>query len=151
MLSATDAIARRSILDKEQDKLTETDEQIALCRIVAPQDGMVVYYVNDQNRFGSGSAQSIVAQGEPVREGQKLMRIPNLNKMVVATRIHEAMISRVRGERLKRNSFGDQATLGPNVKHWFTAGPQGAVVSEFSTRSRDEADIFTDAAIRRVP
>jgi len=46
---------------------------------------------------------------------------------------------------------GDQATLGPNVKHWFTAGPQGAVVSEFSTRSRDEADIFTDAAIRRVP
>jgi mannitol-1-phosphate 5-dehydrogenase len=46
---------------------------------------------------------------------------------------------------------GDQATLGPNVKHWFTAGPQGAVVSEFSTRSRDEADIFTDAAIVRCP
>ncbi len=46
---------------------------------------------------------------------------------------------------------GDQATLGPNVKHWFTAGPQGAVVSEFSTRSRDEADIFTDPAIVRIP
>lgn len=46
---------------------------------------------------------------------------------------------------------GEQATLGPNVKHWFTAGAQGAVVSEFSTRSRDEADVFTDPAIRRVP
>ncbi len=46
---------------------------------------------------------------------------------------------------------GEQATLGPNVKHWFTAGPQGAVVSEFSTRSRDEADFFTDRAIVRVP
>ena len=46
---------------------------------------------------------------------------------------------------------GEQATLGPNVKHWFSAGPQGAVVSEFSTRSRDEADIFTDPAIVRVP
>ncbi|HAT10582.1 MAG TPA: D-lyxose/D-mannose family sugar isomerase [Planctomycetes bacterium] len=46
---------------------------------------------------------------------------------------------------------GDQATLGPNVKHWFTAGPQGAVVSEFSTRSRDEADVFTDAQIVRCP
>ena len=46
---------------------------------------------------------------------------------------------------------GEQATLGPNVKHWFTAGAQGAVVSEFSTRSRDEADIFTDPAIVRVP
>jgi mannitol-1-phosphate 5-dehydrogenase len=46
---------------------------------------------------------------------------------------------------------GEQATLGPNTKHWFTAGPQGAVVSEFSTRSRDEADIFTDTAIVRCP
>lgn len=46
---------------------------------------------------------------------------------------------------------GSQCTLPPNTPHWFVAGPQGAVVSEFSTRSRDEADIFTDHAIRRVP
>ena len=30
-------------------------------------------------------------------------------------------------------------------------GPEGAVVSEFSTRSTDEADIFTDPDIRRAP
>jgi D-lyxose ketol-isomerase len=46
---------------------------------------------------------------------------------------------------------GQQCTLMPDTRHWFVAGPQGAVVSEFSTRSRDEADIFTDAAIQRVP
>lgn len=46
---------------------------------------------------------------------------------------------------------GDQCTLRPDTRHWFVAGPRGAVVSEFSTRSRDEADIFTDPAIRRVP
>ncbi len=46
---------------------------------------------------------------------------------------------------------GQQCTLPPNTPHWFAAGPQGAVVSEFSTRSRDEADVFTDHAIRRVP
>ena len=45
---------------------------------------------------------------------------------------------------------GTQYTLAPNTPHWFVAGPQGAVVSEFSTRSRDEADIFTDPEIRRV-
>lgn len=45
---------------------------------------------------------------------------------------------------------GDQYTLKPNTPHWFVAGPRGAIVSEFSTRSRDEADIFTDPAIRRV-
>ncbi len=46
---------------------------------------------------------------------------------------------------------GEQYTLYPNTKHWFKAGPEGAVVSEFSTRSYDEFDIFTDPAIKRVP
>lgn len=46
---------------------------------------------------------------------------------------------------------GQQYTLSPNTKHWFQAGPEGAVVSEFSTKSRDELDIFTDEDIKRIP
>jgi D-lyxose ketol-isomerase len=46
---------------------------------------------------------------------------------------------------------GDQHTIRPNTLHWFQAGPEGAVVSEFSTQSRDELDVFTDPAIVRVP
>ena len=46
---------------------------------------------------------------------------------------------------------GQQWTIPPNTLHWFQAGDEGAVVSEFSTRSRDEFDIFTDPAIRRLP
>lgn len=46
---------------------------------------------------------------------------------------------------------GDQYTLMPDIPHWFQAGPEGAVVSEFSTRSRDETDVFTDPGIIRVP
>ena len=34
--------------------------------------------------------------------------------------------------------------------HWFQAVDEGAIVSEFSTRSRDEFDIFTDPRIRRA-
>jgi len=45
---------------------------------------------------------------------------------------------------------GDQYTLDAGVLHWFQAGPQGAVISEFSTTSRDEKDIFTDPAVKRV-
>ena len=45
---------------------------------------------------------------------------------------------------------GDQYTLAPNTLHWFQAGPKGAVVSEFSTRSLDEKDIFTDPEIARI-
>lgn len=44
---------------------------------------------------------------------------------------------------------GEQYTLVPNTLHWFQAGPDGAVVSEFSTRSTDENDIFTDEEIAR--
>ena len=46
---------------------------------------------------------------------------------------------------------GMQYTLKPNTRHWFKAGAEGAVVSEFSTPSYDEADIFTDPAIARIP
>ena len=46
---------------------------------------------------------------------------------------------------------GQQYTLYPNIKHWFQAGPEGTIVSEFSTRSRDEDDIFTDEKIKRTP
>ncbi len=45
---------------------------------------------------------------------------------------------------------GDQYTLEPDTRHWFQAGPEGAIVSEFSSTSRDEADIFTDPRIQRV-
>jgi D-lyxose ketol-isomerase len=45
---------------------------------------------------------------------------------------------------------GDQYTVPTNTLHWFQGGPEGAVVSEFSSPSRDEADIFTDPRIRRV-
>lgn len=44
---------------------------------------------------------------------------------------------------------GDQYTLVPDTKHWFQAGDKGAVISEFSTKSRDEYDLFTDPRIVR--
>ena len=45
---------------------------------------------------------------------------------------------------------GDQYTIMPETPHWFQAGDQGAVVSEFSTHSTDEYDIFTDTSIGRA-
>jgi D-lyxose ketol-isomerase len=46
---------------------------------------------------------------------------------------------------------GQQYTIPPDTLHWFQGGPQGAVVSEFSTHSDDASDIFTDPAIQRAP
>lgn len=44
---------------------------------------------------------------------------------------------------------GDQYTLLPETWHWFQAGEDGAVISEFSTRSTDETDVFTDKRLVR--
>jgi D-lyxose ketol-isomerase len=46
---------------------------------------------------------------------------------------------------------GEQYTIDSNTLHWFGAGSEGAIVSEFSSTSRDESDIFTDPRIQRVP
>jgi D-lyxose ketol-isomerase len=45
---------------------------------------------------------------------------------------------------------GSQYTIPPNTRHWFQAGDAGAIISEFSSPSRDELDIFTDPRVRRI-
>jgi D-lyxose ketol-isomerase len=44
---------------------------------------------------------------------------------------------------------GDQHTIPPDTPHSFRAGADGAVVSEFSSTSRDDLDVFADPAIVR--
>jgi D-lyxose ketol-isomerase len=44
---------------------------------------------------------------------------------------------------------GEQYTVPPDTLHSFEAGDEGAIVSEFSTTSRDALDVFTDPEIVR--
>jgi D-lyxose ketol-isomerase len=46
---------------------------------------------------------------------------------------------------------GEQFTIPPDTLHWFQAGDEGAIISEFSSPSHDESDVFTDPRIRRMP
>jgi D-lyxose ketol-isomerase len=52
-------------------------------------------------------------------------------------------------EREIRLGPGEQHTIPPDTLHRFQAGPDGAVVTEFSSASRDELDVFTDPRIER--
>lgn len=45
---------------------------------------------------------------------------------------------------------GQQYTIEPGTAHWFRAGEEGAVISEFSSNSQDESDVFSDPMIRRI-
>lgn len=48
-----------------------------------------------------------------------------------------------------RLNAGQQYTIPPSTYHWFQAGDQGAIVSEFSSPSMDEFDVFSDPEISR--
>jgi multidrug efflux pump subunit AcrA (membrane-fusion protein) len=80
----------RAILDAETARLKELEADIAHCKLYAPRDGLAFYYVPKTTRDW------VVAEGEPVGEGQKLLYIPDLSKMQVSTRLHEAQIALVR-------------------------------------------------------
>jgi multidrug resistance efflux pump len=100
-----DRRSKKAIWEMEERRRQEIVEEIANCTLTAPQDGIVVYYTSAQSRSGSGSQQGIVAQGEPVREGQILMQIPNLSQMQVAAYIPEALLGHVRGDVWEPNGF----------------------------------------------
>jgi multidrug resistance efflux pump len=111
----TDRDTKKSLYLESQSQYNDIESEIKKCKIYAPQEGMVVYYVPEQARMGGGSQQSIVAQGEPVREGQKLMQIPDLKHMLVNTKVHEALVSRVHAGQpaiVRVDSFPSQLMHG---------------------------------------
>lgn len=96
MLTAT------SIFERAKDTLEDLQQQRRECKIMAPDDieegSMVVYFKPETSRFGSSSAQGLIEQGAQVKEGQKMLRIPNLSRMQVNTKVHEAMVARIKGD-----------------------------------------------------
>jgi D-lyxose ketol-isomerase len=60
-----------------------------------------------------------------------------------------SVLLRVAGEGEVTLEPGEQYTIRPDTLHSFQAGPDGAVISEFSTQSRDELDVFSDPQIVR--
>jgi HlyD family secretion protein len=98
--------ARTTVLDQEETKLRLLMEDIRSCQLTAPNDGMVVYFIPEQSRTGTGSQKGIIAVGEPVYEGQKLMQIPDLRQMQVRVKVHESVQPRLREDRTSPSGQG---------------------------------------------
>jgi HlyD family secretion protein len=94
--SYSDMESKRAIFAQQAALYKDLLEQIAQCKVYAPNSGIVVYTVPEQTRMGSGTNQSIIAQGEPVQFGQKMLSIPDLSNMLVNLRIHEAFINHMK-------------------------------------------------------
>jgi multidrug resistance efflux pump len=108
---------RESIYQQELAKYKEIEGEIAKCKIYAPQDGLVVYHIPESSsRSSGGGPRSMIAQGESVWEGQKLMRIPDLKNMQVNVRVHEAMVSRVKPGQMAMIRVDAFANTHPPLK-----------------------------------
>lgn len=94
--SYSDMESKRAIFQQQSALYKDLLEQIAQCKVYAPNSGIVVYTVPEQTMRGSGTNQSIIAQGEPVQFGQKMLSIPDLSNMLVNLRIHEAFINHMK-------------------------------------------------------
>jgi HlyD family secretion protein len=84
---------KRANADAELVLLNSIKDQIEQCTIKAPKDGVTVFFIPEKSNNGG---QRIVDQGEPVREGQKLLEILDLNNMVVTLYVPDALASYLR-------------------------------------------------------
>ncbi len=98
----TEKQTKTSIYNQALATLEDIQKQRKECKIHAPDDiedgSMVVYFKPESGRFGGSSSQGLIEQGAQVKEGQKMLRIPNLSRMQVNTKVHEAVVARIRGE-----------------------------------------------------
>jgi RND family efflux transporter MFP subunit len=111
--------AAQTSLDAETAHLKELESDLAHCKITAPRDGHVIFHFPEL-----ATSRPTLAAGETVKEGQKLMYLPDLSKMQVRALIHEARITFVRPEqsaRVRVDAFPDR-TLTGKVDHIATAG-----------------------------
>ena len=90
--AATNLKAQESALGLEQSRLAHLAEQISKCIMRAPQNGVVVYPVPEDDDL----AHLFIKQGAIVRERQHVFSIPDTDILQVSVDVHEAMINQVK-------------------------------------------------------
>ncbi|MDR3108121.1 MAG: efflux RND transporter periplasmic adaptor subunit [Planctomycetaceae bacterium] len=102
--------ADRRSLELETERLSHLEEQLTRCKILAPQDGQVVYF---QRRWGGED--DVIKEGKKVYEREVLIRLPDPSQMQVQGLVNEANIRLVKvGQRatVKLEAFANQEFAG---------------------------------------
>jgi len=127
-----DMLAKKVSYETELATLRKLEEQLKKCKLYAPIDGLVTY-ANEQSRWGRQELQ--IEEGAALREGQRIIRIPDLSAMQVNVKVHEAKVSHVKvGQpaRLRVESMPDKVLHGTvrkvatmaDAQSWFSTGVQ---------------------------
>jgi len=97
-------------LNLEEERLKHLETQLSYCRITAPQDGQVIYYLP---RWGGD--EDIIKEGKRVNERQMLLRLPDPTQMNVKGLVNEANIRLVKvgqNAKIRLEAFPNQEFNG---------------------------------------
>ncbi len=80
-----------------EKRVADLEKQMQAMRMFAEREGMVVYHVPEGAGWNNGSG--VVAQGEPVREGQILLHVHGMSRCVLAATIPASAAAQVEPEQ----------------------------------------------------
>jgi RND family efflux transporter MFP subunit len=86
----SDELAKRASYELERTKFEKLRRQIVKCKLLAWEDGMIVY-ANDAKQPG----QPMIEEGATVRERQAIFSIFNPGRMQVVAKVREAWVDRL--------------------------------------------------------
>ena len=85
-----DLRTRQTTLDLQENRLNKLTEQLALTRITAPQDGLVIY------ASSSYQGSVLIEEGATVRQKQDIIKLPDTSSMMVEIRVHESHVQKIK-------------------------------------------------------
>ncbi len=131
--------SEKAAFDHEEERLKRYQEQLTKCEVYAPDDGMVVYANEQQQRRGGNSRTSSVEEGAMMIERQTMIRLPDLSHMQVKCTVHESKIDSLKRGMRARIRIQDHEYQGvvtsvanqPEPSDWFSGNVReyAAIVS----------------------
>ncbi len=127
----TDLEVARATADLERQQLTRIEQQLDLCEIHSPTDGVLVYAKEKNKQIEAGGS---------VHFKQKLFSIPNSSQMKVDAYVHEAQIKKVQAgtkaeirvdafpNLILHGTVQEVASYYDSTRHWLSGG-----VKEYAT------------------
>lgn len=134
--AAAQARSDEAAYELEVARLERLKLQLANCVITAPQRGMVIYANDASRRRSSGSSDVQIQEGAVVRDGQAIIRLPDLSRMQVRVAVHESRVDQLKPGMPARIVVQEKEYRGkvlsvanqPEPGSWFSAN-----VKEYAT------------------
>ncbi len=116
----------KRLYEKQKEQEAKVQRQVKKMELYAPSDGLVIYGSGSADRHWRSRSDEDIAVGTNVFKGQVVIVLPNVTKMQVAIKIHEADFKKVKKglpATIQVHAFPDREFTG-------TLGTPGALARE---------------------